>query len=42
MNAYKILVGQKEGKTPLGIPRRRLEDNIRMVLRDAVVCTGLI
>jgi hypothetical protein len=29
-NAYKILVGKPEGKRPLGRPRRRWEDNIRM------------
>jgi hypothetical protein len=32
-NAYRILVGKPEGKRPLGRPRRRLEDNIRMDLR---------
>jgi hypothetical protein len=29
-NAYRILVGMPEGKRPLGRPRRRREDNIRM------------
>jgi hypothetical protein len=33
-NTYKILVGKSEGKRPLGRPRSRLEDNIRMVLRE--------
>jgi hypothetical protein len=33
-NAYRILVGKPEGKRPLGRPRRRLEDNIRMDLRE--------
>jgi hypothetical protein len=33
-NAYRILMGKPEGKTPLGRPRRRLEDNIRMDLRE--------
>jgi transposase len=28
------LVGRTEGKRPLGRPRRRLEDNIKMGLRD--------
>jgi hypothetical protein len=28
--AYKILVGKPEGKKPLGRPRRRWEDNIKM------------
>jgi hypothetical protein len=32
-NAYKILVGMPEGKRPLGRPRRKWEDNIRMDLR---------
>jgi hypothetical protein len=33
-NTYKILVGKPEGKRPLGRPRRRWEDNIRMDLRE--------
>jgi hypothetical protein len=33
-NAYKILVGNPEGKRPPERPRRRLEDNIRMDLRE--------
>jgi hypothetical protein len=32
-NAYRILVRKPEGKKPLGRPRRRCEDNIRMDLR---------
>jgi hypothetical protein len=31
---YKILVGKPEGKKPLGRPRRRWEDGIRMDLRE--------
>jgi hypothetical protein len=31
---YKVLVGNPEGKTPLGRPRRRWEDGIRMDVRD--------
>jgi hypothetical protein len=31
---YRILVGKPEGKRPLGRPRRRWEDNIRMDLRE--------
>jgi hypothetical protein len=27
---YKVLVGKPEGKIPLGRPRRRWEDGIRM------------
>jgi hypothetical protein len=30
-NAYRLLVGEPEGKTPLGRPRRRWVDNIKMV-----------
>jgi len=30
----RILVGKPEGKTPLGIPRRRWEDNIKMDLQE--------
>jgi hypothetical protein len=33
-SAYRILVGNPEGKRPLGRPRRRWEDNIRMNLRE--------
>ena len=32
-HAYRVLVGKPEGKRPLERPRRRLEDNIKMVLR---------
>jgi hypothetical protein len=31
---YKILVGKPEGKRPLGRPRRRWEDGIRMNFRE--------
>jgi hypothetical protein len=31
-NAYRLLVGKPEGKRPLGRPRRRCVDNIRMDL----------
>jgi hypothetical protein len=30
--AYRALVGKREGRTPLGRPRRRWEDNIKMDL----------
>jgi hypothetical protein len=33
-NAYRILVGKPEGKGPLGRPRRRWVDNIKMNLRE--------
>jgi hypothetical protein len=32
--AYRILVGRPEGRRPLGRARRRLEDNIKMDLRE--------
>jgi hypothetical protein len=32
-NAYRILVGKPVGKTPLGRPRRRMVDSIKMDLR---------
>jgi hypothetical protein len=31
-NAYRILVGKPKGKRPLGRPRRRWVDNIKMYL----------
>jgi hypothetical protein len=33
-NAYRLLVGKPEGKIPLGRPRRRWVDNIRMDLGE--------
>ena len=33
-NAYRVLVGKSEGKRPLGRPRRRWEDNIKMDLME--------
>jgi hypothetical protein len=33
-NAYGIMVGKSEGKRPLGRPRRKWEDNIKMDLRE--------
>ncbi|KAJ4432006.1 hypothetical protein ANN_20620 [Periplaneta americana] len=35
-NAYRVLVERPEGKRPLGRPRRRWEDNIKMDLREVV------
>jgi hypothetical protein len=32
--AYRVLVGRPEGKRPLGRPRNRWEDNIKMDLND--------
>ena len=33
-NAYRVLMGKTAGKIPLCRPRRRLEDNIKMDLRE--------
>jgi hypothetical protein len=33
-NAYRLLVGKPEGKRPLGRPRRRWVDNVRMDLGE--------
>jgi hypothetical protein len=44
-NAYRLLVGKPEGRRPLGRPRCRWVDNIRMDLGDVgwgdVDCIGL-
>jgi hypothetical protein len=34
INVYKVLVGKPEGKRPLGSPRRRWKDGIRIDLRE--------
>jgi hypothetical protein len=39
-NVYRILVGKLEGKRPLGRPRRRWEDNVKMDLRK-MRCDGM-
>jgi hypothetical protein len=33
-DAYRILVGRPERRRPLGRPRRRWEDNIKMDIRE--------
>jgi hypothetical protein len=33
-DVYRVLVWRPEGKRPLGRPRRRREDNIKMDLRE--------
>jgi hypothetical protein len=33
-NVYKVLMGKPEGKRPLGRPRHRWEDGIKMDLRE--------
>jgi hypothetical protein len=37
---YRVLVGKPEGKRPLGRPRRRWEDNIKMDAEE-VGCGGM-
>ena len=37
---YRVLVGKPEGKRPLGRPRSRWEDNIKMHLQE-VGCGGM-
>ena len=39
--AYRVLVRKLEGKRPLGRPRRRWVDNIRMDLQEVGMWTGL-
>jgi hypothetical protein len=34
---YKVLVGKPEGRRPLGRPRRRWEDGVRMDLMEIVL-----
>ena len=43
-SVYRVLVGKYEGKRPLGRPRRRWEENIKMDLQEVVwgEWTGLI
>jgi hypothetical protein len=43
-NAYRILEGNSEGKRPLGRPRRKWIDNIKMdlVRQDGMAWIGLI
>ena len=45
-SAFKILTGKPTGKRPLGRPRRRWEDNIRMDLEEiginAYFCSGFL
>ena len=38
-SAFKILTGKPTGQRPLGRPRRRWEDNIRMDLKEIGINT---
>jgi hypothetical protein len=42
MNVCSFLVGKPEVKRPLGRPRRRWVDNIKMERQDGAVWTALI
>jgi hypothetical protein len=35
IGAYRVLLGKPEGRRPLGIPRHRWEDNIKVDLQEA-------
>ena len=39
-STFKILTGRPTGKRPLGRPRRRWEDNIRMDLEEMGISAG--
>ena len=39
MNVFKILIGKPTGNIPLGRPRRRWENNIRMDLKEMGINT---
>ena len=39
-SAFKFLTGKPTGKRPLGRPRRRWEDNIRMDLEEISISAG--
>jgi hypothetical protein len=38
---HRVLVGKPEGKRPLGRPRRRWEDNIKMDLQEVGKVRGV-
>ena len=40
-NSFKIETRKPSGKRPLGRPRRRWEDNIRMVLEEICINAGI-
>jgi len=38
---YRVLVGKSEGNRPLGRPRRRWKDNIKMYLQEVGLWGGM-
>jgi hypothetical protein len=40
ISVYRLLVGKPEGERPMGRPRRRWEDNIKMDLKG-IGCEGM-
>ena len=40
VHVYRVLMGENDGKRPLGRPRRRWEDNIKIDLQE-VGCGGM-
>ena len=40
-SAFKILTGKPTGKRPMGMPRRRWEDNIKMDLQEIGINAGI-
>jgi hypothetical protein len=39
-SVHRVLVGKPEGKRPLGRPRRKWEDNIKIDLQEVGGCHG--
>ena len=39
-SAFKMLIGKPTGKRPLGKPKRRWEDNIRIDLKEIGITAG--
>ena len=41
LDAFKMLTGEPTGKRPLGSPRRKWEDNIRMYVEGIGINAGI-
>jgi len=39
---HRVLVGKPEGKRPMGRPRRRWEDNIKMDLQEVLTTPSVV